>query len=59
MPLMACVQCYRVWESKKMMLDLIDLENLRLHNRMYILCKECNGKETSVLYDGENFSPLD
>jgi hypothetical protein len=60
LPLMACIKCYRVWESRKMMLDLIDLENLRQHNRMYIICKDCNSKEESVLYDGEEFiSPSD
>lgn len=55
MPLQACIKCYRVWEARKVMLSLEDLENLRRHNQTYVICKECsdNGREQSVLKDEE------
>jgi hypothetical protein len=38
--------------------SLVDLENLNNHNKIFVLCKDCNnGKEQSVLYDGEEFEP--
>lgn len=50
MPLQACIKCYRVWQSRKMDFDLVDLKNLKTFNQLYIICKECNeGKETSIL----------
>ncbi|MBU5214338.1 hypothetical protein [Heyndrickxia oleronia] len=57
MPLQACIKCYRVWNSRKMNFDLIDLENLKNHNQMYIVCKDCSnsGSEESVLYTDEEF----
>lgn len=54
-PLTACIKCYRVWETRKMNFSMIDLENMSKHNKIFILCKDCNGHEESVLYDGEQF----
>jgi hypothetical protein len=54
-PMTACVKCYRVWPTKRMNFSIVDLENMKNHNKIFVLCEECNGKEKSILYDGENF----
>jgi translation initiation factor 2 beta subunit (eIF-2beta)/eIF-5 len=35
--------------------SIVDLENMNKHNKIFVVCRECNGKEKSVLYDGEEF----
>ncbi len=58
-PMTACIKCYRVWKTKKMNFNMIDLENMTKHDRIFILCSECNnGEEKSILYDGEEFIKL-
>lgn len=60
MPLKACIKCYRVWTSRQMNFSIIDLENLKHHNRMYIVCDDCshNRKEESVLYRDDKFEEI-
>ena len=33
-PMTACVQCFRVWPTKRMNFSLVDLENMTKHNKI-------------------------
>jgi hypothetical protein len=55
-PMESCIKCYRVWRTRKMNFSMIDLENMNKHNKIFIICKDCNdGKAVSVLYDEDEF----